>query len=131
MWRISNNPEYGNCFTFNAIYNIDSSENVSEALEVTMTGGSATLSMVLFLDQRFYTPLSLSKEAGVRITVHNPQVNPMTEEYGINLKPNTASNIGIQQVLFVDRFFSTYFKLHLSLIYSLAFNFEKTKPVSI
>ena len=93
-WSISNNPEYGNCFTFNANYNNDKGVNVNPPWEVTMTGGSATLSVVLYLDQLFYTPLSLSKKAGARITIHNPKVFPMTEEYGINLKPNTASNIG-------------------------------------
>ena len=92
--------EYGNCFTFNANYKNDDGVNVNPAWEVTMTGGSATLSVVLYLDQLFYTPLSLSKKAGARITIHNPKVFPMTEEYGINLKPNTASNIGFQQVLF-------------------------------
>ena len=58
------------------------------------------MSIVLYINQAFYTPLSLTKEAGARITIHNPQVFPMTEEYGINLKPNTASSIGFQQVLF-------------------------------
>ena len=96
MWSISNNPEYGNCFTFNANYNNENGLN--EAREVTMTGGSATLSIVLFLNQLFYTPLSLSKEAGARMTIHDPNVFPMVEEYGINLKPSTASSIGLQQV---------------------------------
>ena len=95
FWSISNDPVYGNCFTFNAIYNNDSEDS---ARVVTLTGGSAALSIVLYLDQLFYTPLSLSTEAGARITIHNPKVYPMTEEYGINLKPNTASSIGFQQV---------------------------------
>ena len=98
MWSISINPEYGNCFTFNANYN--NGKGVNEAKDVTMTGGSATMSIVLYINQAFYTPLSLTKEAGARITIHNPKVFPMTEEYGINLKPNTASSIGFQQVLF-------------------------------
>ena len=96
MWSISNNPEYGNCFTFNANYNNENGLN--EAREVTMTGGPATLSIVLFLNQLSYTPLSLSKEAGARMTIHDPNVFPMVEEYGINLKPSTASSIGLQQV---------------------------------
>ena len=96
LWAITNNPEYGNCFTFNANYN---GNGVNEAREVTMTGGSAMLRVVLNLNQLSYTPLSLSQEAGARITIHGPNVFPLVEEYGINLKPNTASNIGIQQVL--------------------------------
>ena len=98
LWSITNNPEYGNCFTFNADYN--KGKDVHEAREVTMTGGSAAMSIVLYLNQLFYTPLSLTKKAGARITIHNPKVFPMTEEYGMNLKPNTASSIGFQQVLF-------------------------------
>ena len=95
FWRISNNPDYGNCYTFNAIYNND---GVRNAREVTMTGESATLSIVLFLDQLFYTPLSLTKEAGARITIHDPKAFPMVDEYGMNLRPTTASHIGFQQV---------------------------------
>ena len=96
---MSNSPEYGNCFTFNAIDN-RRGVNAAPAYEVTMTGGSAALSVILYLNQMFYTPLSLSKEAGARITIHNPNVFPMTEEYGINLKPNTASSVGFQKVMF-------------------------------
>ena len=63
-----------------------------------MTGGSATMSVVLYLNQMFYTPLSLTKESGVRMTIHDPKVLPMVEEYGMNLRPNTASSIGFQKV---------------------------------
>ena len=63
-----------------------------------MTGGSAALSIVLYLDQMFYTPLSLTKEAGARMIIHDPKLFPMIDEYGINLKPNTASSIGFQKV---------------------------------
>ena len=65
-----------------------------------MTGGSAALSVILYLDQALYTPLSLTKEAGARLTIHDPKVFPMIEEYGMNLKPSTASSIGFQQVWF-------------------------------
>ena len=63
-----------------------------------MTGESAALSIVLYLDQDFYTPLSLSPEAGARMTIHDPKVFAMIDEYGMNLKPNTASSIGFQKV---------------------------------
>ena len=97
MWTVTNHPEFGNCFTFNANYTNRNGHNKTR--EVTMTGGSATLSIVLYLNQLSYTPLSLTKEAGARMTIHDPNMFPMVEEYGINLKPSTASSIGLQQVL--------------------------------
>ena len=32
------------------------------------------------------------------MTIHDPSTYPMVDEYGMNFRPNTASNIGIQQV---------------------------------
>ena len=94
-----------------------------------MTGGAGTLSIVLYLDQLFYAPLSLSKEAGARITIHNPKVFPMTEEYGINLKPNTASSIGFQQVLFSVMHYPIHKEFNH--IFSTAFHLEKSTSLSI
>ena len=109
------------------MYNKDNHK--AQAREVTMTGGSGMLSIILYLDQFFYTPLSFTKEAGARITIHNPLVFPMTGEYGLNLRPNTASSIGFQQVLF-----STVMKINSSKnqkYFSLAQHSKKGTAISI
>ena len=40
----------------------------------------------------------LSKNAGAKIVVHESALPPLTDEYGIDLAPNTASSIAIQTV---------------------------------
>ena len=42
----------------------------------------------------------LSKKAGARLIIHNPNSPPLADEYGIDLQPNTASSVSIQQVIF-------------------------------
>ena len=36
--------------------------------------------------------------AGVRLVLHDPKVPPLTEEYGLDLAPNTASSVSVQMV---------------------------------
>ena len=43
----------------------------------------------------------LSKKAGARLIIHNPNSPPLADEYGIDLQPNTASSVSIQQVIFI------------------------------
>ena len=39
----------------------------------------------------------LSKKAGARIVIHNPENPPLPDEYGMDLQPNTASSISVQK----------------------------------
>ncbi len=41
----------------------------------------------------------LSKEAGVRLVLHDSHSRPLPDEYGIDLAPNTASSIAVQLVI--------------------------------
>ena len=95
-WITINNPKYGNCYIFN--YNTTNANATGTVRSAKTTGSSSSLSIELYLDQTVYTPLSLSQEAGARMTIHDPSTYPMVDEYGMNFRPNTASNIGIQQV---------------------------------
>ncbi len=54
--------------------------------------------MELFLDQDNYMLKKLSKKAGVRVVVHDPELAPLPDEYGLDLQPNTASSISIRKV---------------------------------
>ena len=38
----------------------------------------------------------LSKQAGARIVIHDPANPPLPDEYGMDLRPNTASSIAVQ-----------------------------------
>ena len=66
-----------------------------------MTGSSNGLIVEIFLDQANYMLNKLSKKAGARLIIHNPNSPPLADEYGIDLQPNTASSASIQQVIFI------------------------------
>ena len=40
----------------------------------------------------------LSKKAGARLVIHDPARLPLADENGIDLQPNTATSMAIQQV---------------------------------
>ena len=52
------------------------------------------LSVEIFLDQSNYMCNKLSKQAGAKIIIHDPEMPPMPNESGFELRPNTASSIG-------------------------------------
>ena len=56
------------------------------------------LNVEVFLDQNNYMLNKLSKKAGARVVVHDPNNPPLADEYGLDLRPNTASSIAIQIV---------------------------------
>ena len=39
----------------------------------------------------------LSKKAGAKIVIHDPNTPPLPNEYGLELRPNTASSIAVQK----------------------------------
>ena len=91
--------EYGNCFSFNSYYNKDDPDlfNSSQRL-ATLTGTSNGLTVEVFLDQDNYMLKKLSKKAGARLVIHDASSPPLADEYGMDLQPNTASSVAIQQV---------------------------------
>ena len=58
----------------------------------------AGLVVEVFLDQNNYMLNKLSKKAGARVIVHDPENPPLADEDGLDLRPNTASSIAIQVV---------------------------------
>ncbi len=56
------------------------------------------LTVELYLDQSNYMLRRLSKSAGVRLVVHDAELAPLPDEYGIDLQPNTASSISVKMV---------------------------------
>ena len=83
---------YGNCFTFNSAYNDDD----PTTQKASLTGVTEGLSIELYLDQRNYMLNKLSKKAGARMVLHGPGEPPLPDEYGMDLRPNTASSIAVQ-----------------------------------
>ena len=53
--------------------------------------------MEIFLDQTYYMLNKLSKRAGARVVIHDPKTAPLPDEYGLDLRPNTASSMSIQK----------------------------------
>ena len=91
--------EYGNCFSFNSHYNrLDPALFNSNERFATLTGTSNGLTVEVFLDQKNYMLKKLSKKAGARLVIHDASSPPLADEYGIDLQPNTASSVAIQQV---------------------------------
>ena len=39
----------------------------------------------------------LSKKAGAKIVIHDPNTTPLPNEHGLELRPNTASSIAVQK----------------------------------
>ena len=58
------------------------------------------LTLEVFLDQSNYMKNRLSKKAGGKIVIHDPNTPPLPNEYGLELRPNTASSIAVQVILY-------------------------------
>ena len=91
--------EYGNCFSFNSHYNKNDPDLFNSRQRLaTLTGTSNGLTVEVFLDQKNYMLEKLSKKAGARLIIHDAYSSPLADEYGMDLQPNTASSVAIQQV---------------------------------
>ena len=93
FWFPFSTAEFGNCYTFNYDRNYADQRRYRNA---TLTGTSYGLSIEIFLDQTNYMLNKLSKKAGARIVIHDPANPPLPDEYGMDLRPNTASSIAVQ-----------------------------------
>ena len=66
----------------------------------------------MFLDQNNYMLNKLSRKAGARVVVHDPSNPPLADEYGLDLRPNTASSIAIQIVSISNLSLTFSFVIH-------------------
>ena len=90
-----NVPNYGNCFIFNTALN---DEDIHGGQRVTsLTGPTFGLSMVLSLEQRNYMRQGQSKQAGARLVINSPDLNPLVDEEGMDLFPSTLTHASIQE----------------------------------
>ena len=55
------------------------------------------LTLEVFLDQGNYMKNRLSKKAGAKIVIHDPNTTPLPNEHGLELRPNSASSIAVQK----------------------------------
>ena len=92
-WHVYPTAGYGNCYTFNAERNTN---DANRGRKATLTGNLYGLKIEVFLDQENYMLNKLSKRAGARVIVHDPQSPPLADEYGLDVRPNTASSIPVQ-----------------------------------
>ena len=67
--------------------------------------------MEVFLDQSNYMKNRLSKKAGGKIVIHDPNTPPLPNEYGLELRPNTASSIAVQVIIYQSQFIFSSIKV--------------------
>ncbi|GFY37031.1 hypothetical protein TNIN_182641 [Trichonephila inaurata madagascariensis] len=84
------NLRYGNCFTFNQLY-----QNESKPLTISQTGDQSGLVLVLDLLDLYY--LNISSTIGARIIIHDPKEEPSPEETGINIAPGYETSVALTQ----------------------------------
>ena len=63
-----------------------------------MPGGVMGLNVVLNIDQKNYMKNGLTSSAGVRVTLHSPEVRPLVDEFGHDVQPARATNFAIEKV---------------------------------
>ena len=69
------------------------------------------LTLEVFLDQSNYMKNRLSKKAGGKIVIHDPNTPPLPNEYGLELRPNTASSIAVQVIIYQSQFIFSSIKV--------------------
>ena len=96
-FKITSSPTYGNCFTFNAMDNYEKDPFAGKRV-ATLTGTTYGLTLVLNIDQGAYLKNGETKQAGARIAIHESKKTPLVDEFGLDILPNTLTNIGIQEI---------------------------------
>ena len=93
---MTNNPSYGNCFTFNSAIN---DEDANGGNRVTsMAGPKFGLDLVINIEQSKYLKEGVTQSAGARIVVQSSSTHPQPEEIGHQLKPNTVTSLAMHKV---------------------------------
>ena len=87
-------PGFGNCFSFNS----NVSGNNENAWSSSLPGSVLGLNIVLNIEQFQYLKQGLTPSAGARVTIHDTEVRPLVDEYGMNVEPNKATSFAIVKV---------------------------------
>ncbi len=93
---MTNTPNYGNCFTFNS--ELNTGDQYAGKRICSMTGPQFGLEMVINIDQGNYMTGGQTQQAGARLTVQDTPFNPLPDEFGSNVMPNTQTAFSIQEV---------------------------------
>ena len=93
---MTNNPSYGNCFTFNSAINVQDSSGGDRVL--SMAGPKFGLDLVINIEQSKYLKEGVTQSAGARVVVQSSSVHPQPEEIGHQLKPNTVTSLAMHEV---------------------------------
>ena len=56
------------------------------------------LNIVLNIEQFQYLKQGLTPSAGARVTIHDTEIRPLVDEYGMNVEPNKATSFAIVKV---------------------------------
>ena len=88
------NANFGNCYTFNS----NVSGNATWSWKSSLPGANMGLIVVLNLEQNAYMGNGLTSSAGARVTIHSMATRALADEFGLDVKPATSTNIGVQQV---------------------------------
>ncbi|XP_037079580.1 uncharacterized protein LOC119100607 [Pollicipes pollicipes] len=101
LFQTVSSPLYGNCFTFNS--NVTASDDKMAGKRKTgLTGETYSLNILLDLKHIAYPPVQAATK-GARIVIHAPDQHPDVERAGLNLYPNSASSLAVQQVRLAGR----------------------------
>ncbi|XP_071795166.1 uncharacterized protein [Asterias amurensis] len=89
-FRVTQNRDYGNCFTFNHGTGNDTVRYTSKS------GAKYGLHLTIWIEQPEYIGI-LTPESGARVTVHDQRTMPIPEDEGITVAPGAATSIGVRQ----------------------------------
>ncbi|XP_022106909.1 degenerin deg-1-like [Acanthaster planci] len=89
-FRVFQNTDYGNCFTFNH------GTGNSKVRTTSRFGAKYGLHVTLFIEQPEYLGI-FSPESGVRLTVHGQRTMPLPEDNGITAAAGLATSVGMRQ----------------------------------
>ena len=93
---MTNNPSYGNCFTFNSAINDEDAYGGNRV--TSMAGPKFGLDLVINIEQSKYLKDGVTQSAGARVVVQSSSVHPQPEEIGHQLKPNTVTSLAMNEV---------------------------------
>ena len=91
------NPQFGNCYIFNSIYNSSEQGGLfSEIRNTSKTGKEFGLKLTLFLDKENYIGV-LSQSSGAQIVVNSPDTPPMPESDSFVVSAGTATMVSVRE----------------------------------
>ena len=94
---MTNNPSYGNCFTFNSAIN-DHDTHGGER-RTSMAGPNFGLDLVINIEHSKYLQKGVTQSAGARVVVQSSSAHPQPDEIGHQLNPNSITALAMQEVI--------------------------------